>query len=113
MEKIVENSTINWNSSDFYLVRDNKLISISSKKWREINEGEKYCIIFQSPSTPPDFGLILKERKPLKIVEGLEDCGLIPWDDEELNFVINFDYINPKDIKSFILQDKKFYNYYD
>ena len=104
------NERISWNSTEYFLIRDGKLVSLSSKNWRDINKGEKYCHIFQTPSTPPDFGLILMERTDLKEVEGL---GLVPWDDKYLLEVINFDYINPTDIQDFILENKKFHNYYN
>jgi len=110
MQELNSEDIISWASTEYYLIREDKLISLPSKKWREINKGEKYCHIFQTPSTPPDFGLILKERKDLREVETL---GLVPWDDEELVNVTNFDYLNIRDIKDFILQTKKFYNYYD
>lgn len=107
--EIQENDRIVWNSMERYLIREDKLISIPKKKWREINEGEKYCIIFQTPSTPPDFGLALLIRNELRMVEDFLYC----WDDKELFEVTNYDYLNPRDIKSFILQDKEFKNWYD
>ena len=106
---ILETDKINLSSGEHYLIREDKLISIPKGKWKEINEGEKYCKIFQTPSTPPDFGLSLMLRKELRYIDEL----LTPWNDVELSVVTNYDYLNPTDIISFILQDKEFKNWYD
>ena len=43
---ILKTDKISWSSGEHYLIREDKLISIPKGKWKEINEGEKYCKIF-------------------------------------------------------------------
>lgn len=109
-KEYLENEEIKWGCRDYFVIREDKLIGINHRDWKEIDKGEKYCYIFQTPSTPPDFGLCLMVREDLKEVEGL---GITDWGDIKLLEITNFDYINPKEIKSFILQDKEFKNWYD
>jgi len=106
---INENEKISWNSNDYFLVREGQLISIDRKHYNLIELDEKYCVITQTPSTPPDFGLVLKEKKEPLIFEGIK----YPFNDVEIQEVIDFMLINPIYIKQFILQEVKFVNYWE
>ena len=105
---INENEKISWYCSDYFLVREGQLISIDKKNYKLIEQDEKYCVITQTPSTPPDFGLVLKEKKEPLIFEGFK----YPFNDVEIQEVFYFMLINTTHIKQFILEEVKFYNYW-
>ena len=107
--KVVKEEDVTWDSKPIYVFRGGELMSTTD--WREINEGELYCNVFQTPSTPADFGLILKKRKELVMSEHYDK--LVPIDDEYIDGVENFYYINYNGIKEFLLREGEFYNWYD
>jgi hypothetical protein len=95
---ISDNEKISWGSRSFYVVRNDVLQEVF--KYKDVEIGEKYCTITQTPSTPPDFGLILSEKNS----DGF---------DKEINSVLDFMLINPKGLKDFILGTKEFKNWYE
>jgi hypothetical protein len=107
--KLVKEEDITWDSRPTYVFRDGELMSTTN--WREINEGELYCNVFQTPTTPADFGLILNKRKSLVILEDYNEA--VPIDDEFIDGVENFDYVNYNSIKRFLLREGEFHNWYD
>jgi len=95
---ISDDHEIWWVNTNFYVIRNGHLHEID--KYENVEVGERYCKIVQTPSTPPDFGLILSEKNS----DGF---------DKEINSVLDFMLINPKGLKDFILGTKEFKNWYD
>lgn len=103
--KIVsDNEKISWGSRSFYVVRNDVLQEVFKYKYVEI--GEKYCTITQTPSTPPDFGLLLREKKECDNIYGIPD-------DTDIRDVVDYMVINPINMKEFILGTKEFKNWYE
>jgi hypothetical protein len=105
MEEILNNNQIKWDCSVYFILKDDKLFKVD--KWNQVPIGEIYCSITQSPSTPPDFGLIsMRKGSGLNGFEQHQNS-------EFINSVINFDYLEPEHIKNFIKGEGEFLNYWD
>lgn len=109
MQKIInETDEIKWSNNNCFVVREEGLCETP---YDYVAVGEVYCKIFQTPSTPADFGLATAKKKAPRTIDGASFDS--PADDEFIRAVTNFDYIHPKGIRGFILGEEGFYNWYD
>ena len=82
-----------------YVLRDDKLYQTQDKVG--ILDGEQYCCFSTTPTTPPDYIIILRERK---INEDF---------DKKIIEIVNFNYLNFISVKRFLLGIGGFFNYWD
>lgn len=99
---IKDDDEIRWDSDGYYVVRNGHLQEVF--KYKDVKLGEKYCKIYQTPSTPADFGLILMEKNSKHKYH---------FDDDYIKGVEDYMLINPVHMKDFILGTKEFKNWYD
>jgi hypothetical protein len=103
MREILVNGDLTIAPFHNYVVRDSKLYVTT--KFKGIEEGEIFCDIALTPSTPADF-ILYRCKKVNKTNENM-------WGYEELFDVTNYDYITPFHIKNIILGIGEFYDWYD
>ena len=122
IRKVKDDETIRWDSRNYFIVRGGELYMLYD--WRAVERDEVYARIFQTPTTPADFGLILQKRCELVYHEPYEgkdcfgnDCKYDGWyspdNDEHIRDVLDYMAINPRDIKGFIMGTREFKNYYE
>lgn len=83
-----------------YVIRDNKLYMLDSIK--KIPNGEIYCSVGTTPSTPADI-VLYRDIRDDNTMAGFNT----------INEVINMDYYNPIGIKNFILDPTDFKDWWE
>lgn len=86
---------------NYYFIKDELLYK--TKNLNDLEIGDEYCHIFNSPSTPPDIVLVV-ERKSNHSMK---------WFNIHLREVINMDYFNIDGIKNFLLGIGEFKNWWE